>query len=107
MDNSQNNSKLNNKPLFKAMPNEDAGVEEWRNWAFKLRDWAYAISKDEKQRRNKLKQLRRELKTKNAVLKHYKDRISYLEDKLDIYESCIIIKMINSFKALIIKNTGK
>ena len=86
-------SSLDKKPLFKQMPEENAGVEEWRDWALELHKWAYATSEREKQRRKQLKRLRKELAKKNAVFEHYKRRIVNLENQVSMYESSVLIRM--------------
>ena len=75
------------------MPEEGDKAEAWRDWALKLRNWAYSISQSEKKRRNQLKKLRKELARKNAVFEHYKKRIEDLENRVAIYEASVIVRM--------------
>ena len=101
-----NTSTLDNKPLFQQMPDKDAGVESWRDWALRLRKWAYSTSKGEKQRRNQLKKLRQELARKNSVFEHYKRRIADLEDQVASYEASIIVRMYRRFTSFFDKGSS-
>jgi hypothetical protein len=92
MNMNSNFSSLNKKPLFQQMPKDFNGAEAWRDWALKLREWAYTASQDDKKRRKQLKKLRKELSEKNDVFECYKKRIEELENTILAYESNLIIR---------------
>jgi predicted nucleic acid-binding Zn-ribbon protein len=83
MDNpSSSDIRLTNKSLSERQPDENASLDEWREWALSLNARHKQMLETEKQRRKTLKTYREELTRKNKVFEYYKKRIADLESQI-------------------------
>lgn len=91
-------SPLGRKPLFNKLPDDSAGIEEWREWANDVIKWGFTISKGEKKRRRQLSLLRKELKRKENALRSHKMLIEDLEGRIAGYEKSFLFKLGKFFR---------
>lgn len=87
-----------NNPFYDIEPANDAPIEEWKEWAFKLRETALKLQTDEKKRIGQLRKLRKELTKKNKVFAIYKKQIKGLESEIEKIEDNLICKFIQSMR---------
>lgn len=87
-----------NQSLLNVQPDENASLDEWRDWALRLGAHLTRKIESETQNRQKQRELRKELNKKNKVLGHYKKRIRELEDQTETDEFDLLKWLRSLFK---------
>jgi chromosome segregation ATPase len=70
------------KSLYDMEPDEDADIEAWKEWAYRLRTRAITGDERKEQAQILVTKLKREVKEKNEVFIFYKDRVTDLENTI-------------------------
>ncbi len=87
------NKELPTKSPLETSPEDGASLEEWQEWAFKLRDRVQKLTVEEKKRVKQLRILRKDIKRKDKALGYYKKVNKELILKIDDYESRTLFKL--------------
>lgn len=88
-------------------PEDGASIEEWQEWAFKLRDRVQKLTIEERKRISQLRTIRKDIRRKDKALGYYKKVNEELIMMIKDYESGIFFELREFIKQYLHKKSNK